>query len=262
MKKTLSGLFGISLIIIWLSVDEKISYLGSITLITALSIYNLFWSIPQRARNTKFPQRAIKIFLNLGFGFFFLFLSASSEIADFNFYHNSKFVDGEVTSIIKSQCRSGLRRKSRRLVDCWKIETTAGGDIFISTSFIEDEYNLGSKRYILVAGQVEDDFIKFNQIPLIGSLHTRINQEIFDEKFDQKTQYFESLKSNFGFVGIAFSISLILFGLRWISLISTSFEPSMRPTVQNKFVSKKRDLTQKNYSQKTRVEPKITREKN
>ena len=262
MKKTLYGLLGILLIIVWLSVDEKIGYLGSITLVIAISIYILFWSIPQRAPNTKKPQRFIKIFLNLGFGFFFLFLSASSEIADFNFYNNSKFVDGEVTSVIKSKCQSGLRRKSRKLVDCWKIETTYGRNIFNSTSFSEGKYNLGSKRYILVAGQVEDDFIKIGQIPLIGPLHTRVKHRAFDEKFDQQTHYFESLRSNFGFVGISFSISLILFGLRWISLISIRFDPSLRPTTQNKFASMKGDMTQKNFSQKARVEPKITRKKN
>lgn len=262
MKKTLFGLLGIFLIIIWLSIDEKIGYLGSIISIIALSIYFLFWSIPQRARNTKLPQRAIKIILNLGFGFFLLFLSASSEIADFNFFNNSKFVDGEVTSIIKSECKSGLRRKSRKLVDCWKIETTSGGEVFKSTSFSEGEYTMGSKRYVLVAGQVEDDFINFNRIPLIDSLHTRVKYEVYDEKFDQKTKYFESLRSNFGFVVISFSISLILFGLRWISLISIKLDSSLRPTAQNRSASMKGVLSRKDSPQNARVEPKITRKKN
>lgn len=219
----------------------------------------VYSSKSQKANNLKEDKN---ILLNLCLGILTFFLAIESEIKELNFAHNSKFFDGEVTAVIKDSCQTGLRKRSRRLVDCWKIETTASGNIYTSTSFTEDRYPIGTKRFILVAGQSESDLIEYDWVPFFGPMYTRIQYEVYDSKFDPKAQYFESLKSNFGFVGLLFSISLLLFSLRWLSVIATKHEYTVRPAVPEQILHPDGNLMRKNKSDYIRIEPKITRNKN
>jgi len=226
LKKYLLALLGLGVIIAWLSIDEGFGYLGSILIVVVLSSFVL-WRIPKNAKNKSVPSRLGRIFLNVAFGIVLFFITLEREVNNLNFAYNSEFRNGVVSNIAIDRCQKSLKKK-RGYTDCWKIQVTVDDEIYRTTSFTENEYKLYDVVQVLVAGPAQNDFLSYDWVPFFGDAYTRISYEIHNEQFDQRQHYLNELKSNFGFVMGVFSIALILFGLRWITVLGIKYEPNVQ----------------------------------
>lgn len=225
LKKYFYGLAVIIILIAWLVIDEKFGYLGSIILIVIFTAWKLA-KIAKIAKSTP-PLRRFKNGILNGFsGFIMLFFFLSSELDELNFAFNSNYEKGKVVSVIKDTCKIGARRKNRSVTDCWEIEVSSRQNIFKTTSFSDGTYNINDEVFILMAGPKSKDLIRTEQIPFIGSLMStsRSIYEIMPAKIDKKDEYFSGLKSNFGFVLGAFGLALLLFSVRWFSLLGHRYD--------------------------------------
>lgn len=237
LKKYLLGLLGLGALIAWLSIDEGFGYLGSIFLVILFALFFL-WRIPKEARVKKVPYRIGRILLNLACGLVLFFITLEREVNNLNFAYNSTFTSGVITNVAIDRCQKGLKKKSG-FTDCWQVEVSSGIDTYGKTSFSKDQYKEGDIVQILVAGPVQNDMLSYDWVPFFGDAYTRISYEIHDEQFDQRQRYLNELQSNFGFVMGAFSIALILFGLRWITVLGVTYEPPTTTQRTSQVMSKR-----------------------
>lgn len=220
LKKYLYGLAAVTTFVIWLVIDEKFGYIGTIILIVIVTIWRLA-KISKIAKSIPRFSR-LKHGLSNGLpGFVILFFFVSSELDELNFAFNSNYEKGEVVSVVKETCKTGTRRKRRRVTDCWEIEVASKQNTFTTTSFSDGAYKLNDQVFILIAGPKSKDLIRTEKIPLVGSLMgtSRSSYKIMPAKISKEYEYYSGLKSNFGFVLGAFGLALLLFSVRWFSLL-------------------------------------------
>ena len=194
--------------------------------------------------------------MNLAFGVVLFFLTLEREVKNLNFAYNSTFTSGIIFSVSIDRCRTGIK-KTHGFTDCWKLKVSADGDTYKNTSFSEDKYKVGDEVQILVAGPVQNDVLSYEWVPFFGDAYKRISYEIHDEQFDQRQRYLNELQSNFGFVMGTFSIALILFGLRWITVLGIKYEPQTTTKRPSQVISKRTPQRSPDGGS-IRKEPKLT----